>query len=153
MFGIGTHEMIVILIIALIVIGPKQLPEIARMLGKGMAVLRKARDELTDELKGSIDLDRHVSRFRSDVEKYIEDEVTSMDTGVGENGSAFTAQEGNIPVHQQQEAQNANDHEANDKESTPSDEEPPEVSKTVYGEAEKVDQPGEGAEPKDEKGA
>ncbi len=85
MFGIGTPEMIVILIIALIVIGPKQLPEIARMLGKGMAVLRKARDDLTGELRESIDLESHVSHFRSDLEKYIEDEASEIDDSTEED--------------------------------------------------------------------
>ena len=50
MFGIGMPELILILGIALIVLGPKKLPEIARALGKGMAEFRRATDELKDEL-------------------------------------------------------------------------------------------------------
>ena len=37
MFGMGMPEMMVILVVALIVIGPSRLPEIARSLGKGYA--------------------------------------------------------------------------------------------------------------------
>lgn len=40
-----------ILALALIVLGPKKLPELARALGKGMAEFRKATDELKDELR------------------------------------------------------------------------------------------------------
>jgi sec-independent protein translocase protein TatB len=50
MFGIGTPELLVILVVALIVLGPERLPEVARMLGRAMAELRRATSGLTDEL-------------------------------------------------------------------------------------------------------
>ena len=46
MFGIGFPELLLILAIALIVIGPKKLPDIARALGRGFAEFKKATDEL-----------------------------------------------------------------------------------------------------------
>ncbi|MGH7830314.1 MAG: twin-arginine translocase TatA/TatE family subunit [Candidatus Binatia bacterium] len=51
MFGIGMQELIVILALALIVLGPRRLPEIARALGKGMAEFRRATDDLKQELR------------------------------------------------------------------------------------------------------
>ena len=42
MFDLGIQELIVIFIVALLVFGPKRLPELGRTLGKGMAELRKA---------------------------------------------------------------------------------------------------------------
>ena len=51
MFGIGMPELLLILALALIVLGPKKLPELARALGKGMAEFRKATDELKDEFR------------------------------------------------------------------------------------------------------
>jgi Tat protein translocase TatB subunit len=51
MFGIGMPELLLILVLALIVLGPKKLPELARTLGKGMAEFRRATDELKDEFR------------------------------------------------------------------------------------------------------
>jgi sec-independent protein translocase protein TatA len=50
MFGIGMPELILIMALALIVLGPKKLPEVARALGKGLAEFRRATEELKDEL-------------------------------------------------------------------------------------------------------
>ncbi|MEN8181969.1 MAG: twin-arginine translocase TatA/TatE family subunit [Myxococcota bacterium] len=50
MFGIGMQELAVILLIALVVFGPKRLPELARSLGKGLGEFRRASTDLRQSL-------------------------------------------------------------------------------------------------------
>lgn len=51
---IGTLELVVIAIVALLVIGPNKLPEYARKLGQAMREFKKASDSLTKEIKENI---------------------------------------------------------------------------------------------------
>ncbi|MFP4315177.1 MAG: Sec-independent protein translocase protein TatB [Desulfovibrionales bacterium] len=53
MFGIGSTELIIILVVALLVLGPKKLPEMARSLGKGLAEFRR----MSNDVKRTIDLE------------------------------------------------------------------------------------------------
>ncbi len=51
MFGLGTQELIVILIIALVLFGGKKLPEIGAGLGKGIRAFKKGLNEVDEEIK------------------------------------------------------------------------------------------------------
>jgi sec-independent protein translocase protein TatA len=51
MFGIGLPELVVILAVALIVLGPQRLPEVARMLGRAYAQLRRASEEFQNTIR------------------------------------------------------------------------------------------------------
>lgn len=50
MFGIGFPELVVIVVLALLVLGPQRLPELARAIGRGMAELKRATQDLKDEM-------------------------------------------------------------------------------------------------------
>lgn len=59
MFGIGTQELIIIAVVALLVVGPKKLPDLAKTLGKGFREFRKATDGVTEDLKQTMQSDDH----------------------------------------------------------------------------------------------
>jgi len=50
MFGLGAGELFLIFIIALLFLGPKKLPELAKGLGQAMREFQKARDDMMNEM-------------------------------------------------------------------------------------------------------
>lgn len=75
MFGIGMPELAVILVVGLIVLGPKRLPEVARALGKGLAEFRRVTGEVNKELDAARNMieqearDHDLARRKSDQER------------------------------------------------------------------------------------
>jgi len=54
MFDGGMGELVVIFIVALIVVGPKKLPEVAKMIGKGLGSLKKILDEAKEGVQSEL---------------------------------------------------------------------------------------------------
>lgn len=72
MFGIGFPELILIMAVALIVVGPEKLPELAKALGKGIVELKKAASSLKESFEdenedhaagGQQDSDQHPNKL------------------------------------------------------------------------------------------
>ena len=57
MFGLGVPELIFILMLALLIFGPKRLPEIGRTIGRGMSEFRKASNDLKRSINTELALD------------------------------------------------------------------------------------------------
>ena len=60
MLNIGPQELLLVLIIGLIVVGPKRLPELSRQIGRGLREFRK----IQDDVKGLVNLDEVTNEFR-----------------------------------------------------------------------------------------
>lgn len=61
MFGLGAPELILILVLALIIVGPGKLPEVGRALGKGIREFKNATNSVTDEIKEAAKIDDGVN--------------------------------------------------------------------------------------------
>lgn len=57
MFGLGMSEIIIIAVLALILIGPEQLPEVARTLGRFINDLKRSADGLAEDIKNQAKVD------------------------------------------------------------------------------------------------
>lgn len=89
MFGIGMPELIIIFLIALIIIGPKKLPDLARALGKGMAEFRKA----TNEIKTSLDAEGELKGMEENLADSVSGLIDTHDTEERIEGDDETAVE------------------------------------------------------------
>ena len=76
MFGMGMNEVLIILAIAVIVIGPKQLPQVARAMGKMVAQFKRATNDLratiSEEVHEHIPMD-DINEFKSTLESGVRD--------------------------------------------------------------------------------
>lgn len=77
MFGLGMPEILLILAIALIVIGPQKLPEVAKMLGKAMGEFKRS----AQDLKDSIDIETTVKEAKpTPAKKKLKDVIKDIGT-------------------------------------------------------------------------
>ena len=89
MFGIGWQELIIIAVVALIIVGPKKLPDLAKTLGKGIRDFKNAAEGVTEDLKDTLKEDEKPAEGNSlentPLMKKVEDGETKNDTGTTQN--------------------------------------------------------------------
>lgn len=76
MFGIGMPELLVIAVIALLVVGPKKLPDIAKSLGKGLSEFRKASENTAETFRETLktdELKKDMAEFKDSLLNVKED--------------------------------------------------------------------------------
>jgi sec-independent protein translocase protein TatB len=105
-FGIGPMELLVVLVLALIVLGPRQLPEAARKLGKLMRDLRGMWTEVSSDFARELNVDEAMGDIRSvtDVVNTLRrapsptalliDQITASTSAPASQPSGAQAQEG-----------------------------------------------------------
>ncbi len=75
MFGLGFPELMLIFVIALIVFGPKKLPELGRSLGRALQEFKKASEEFQESMKAEMKEVEKTAQI-DEVKKIGEDIIT-----------------------------------------------------------------------------
>ncbi|MGB9521163.1 MAG: Sec-independent protein translocase subunit TatA/TatB [Anaerolineales bacterium] len=68
--GVGSNELIVILLLAAIVLGPERMARAARELGKFIRNLKNYFNSLSDELKNELDMLDEVKKVNDDLKNF-----------------------------------------------------------------------------------
>ena len=88
MFGIGIPEFLVILVIALIFVGPERLPEVAKMFSRLYADFRKATEDVSEELRNARQmLEEEVRQAEQELQEEQSPQSTTLPSG-GQPGGA-----------------------------------------------------------------
>lgn len=69
MFDLGMQELIVIFVVALIVFGPKRLPELGRTLGKGISELKRSMSGIKDQFDEEV---KEIKDIKDEVQKGVD---------------------------------------------------------------------------------
>jgi sec-independent protein translocase protein TatB len=80
MFGIGSTELVIIVIVALIAVGPSKLPQLMRSVGKGLAELRSVGGDVKQTLEREVDRAEQETRrtkAKQDLNRKAEEEAAS----------------------------------------------------------------------------
>ena len=78
MFGLGVPELVIILVIALIIFGPRKLPEIGGAIGKSLREFKKSTQELKSEVEQTTGMDE-IKAVKQEVESAVKLDVTLDD--------------------------------------------------------------------------
>ena len=95
MFGLGAGEILIILVLAFLMFGPKQLPEIGRQVGKAVKGLKETADDLRKSVEPEVNLiQQEVKMAEQDLQasmKEAEEEVNAITSQAGQDGNSKSA--------------------------------------------------------------
>ena len=95
MFGLGAGEILIILVLAFLLFGPKQLPEIGRQVGKAVKGLKETADDLRKSVEPEVNLiQQEVKMAEQDLEasmKEAEEEVNAIASKADQDGNSKQA--------------------------------------------------------------
>lgn len=83
---IGSGEVIMILVIAVLVFGPKKIPEIARGLGQGLRAMRQATDQIKKEVMDGVDKvdpSAEIRKTQQEIEAEVQAAKKEIEEAVG----------------------------------------------------------------------
>ncbi len=81
MFGLGIPELIVIFVIALVVFGPKKLPDLGKSIGRAMAEFKKAQQEFQDSVQAEMKEVQKTANLEELKKMGSLDDLTKTDAG------------------------------------------------------------------------
>ena len=90
MFGLGLPEIIVIFVIALVIFGPKKLPDLGKALGRGIAEFKKASQDVKESFESEVratERSLELDKLKAEVEMK-ETETTDQEAG-DKSGDAY----------------------------------------------------------------
>lgn len=74
LFGISGGEILILLLLVLLLFGPKKIPEIARMIGRGMNEVKKVQREINTEIhRYSSEIEKEAKEMQSEIKKITEE--------------------------------------------------------------------------------
>jgi TatA/E family protein of Tat protein translocase len=96
MFGLGIGEILVILVIAFLLFGPKQLPEVARQVGKAVKGFKETAEDLRKSVEPEINMiqqevktvEQDLQASLKDAEEQVNASMTSVEKQTDSKGSA-----------------------------------------------------------------
>ena len=131
MFGIGMPELLLLLAIALIVVGPKKLPELAKALGRGIAEFKKATNELKESLDTSTDFSELKQSFDDIQETVVDATLPSTPSEEATTEEIATETTTSDQIEDDIEPASVSSDEVEEKETTPPS--PPAPEKSSHG--------------------
>lgn len=99
MFGLGAGEILIILIVAFLLFGPKQLPEIGKQVGKAVKGFKETTDDLRKTVEPEVNLiQQEVKMVEQDLQASIKEAEEEINTATSPTQSGSDSTAGSRPA-------------------------------------------------------